>query len=348
MFLIGLLAVVGGFLLLIAPHEAGHLAGAKLFRMRVHEYSVGFGTKLWSITRGGTVYALRAFPLGGYVRIGGMEPGEYDLPDGFHRKPAYQRLIVLLAGPFANFVLAIILVAIVLVPGSATEPGTVALVEPGTPAATAGIRAGDVVVGVNGHPIQSSGDIRAYEAAAPGKPLDLAVRDQSGTVRHVVITPRKDPAQNAYLIGIRSRPTVTESLVTSVTFPYQTAAGIVGGIYQLAVGQIPGGLLGPQGATGPIGIAAITYQSVQGGWMTWVELLALLSVALGLTNLLPLPALDGGRIVVVLAEKVRGKPFDREREMTIQRFGLAALMALVLVISYFDIQRIASHQFPFK
>ena len=109
----GLLYVVGiagMFLLLIAPHEAGHFALAKLFGVRVIEFSIGAGTKLWSTTRGGTVYALRAFPILGYVRMGGMEVGDFDDANGFHRKAAWQRLLILAAGPIANFIVAILLV----------------------------------------------------------------------------------------------------------------------------------------------------------------------------------------------------------------------------------------------
>jgi regulator of sigma E protease len=121
---------------------------------------------------------------------------------------------------------------------------------------------------------------------------------------------------------------------------------IAGGIYALASGQIPGGFFGPEGATGAIGIAAITYNAAAAGLLYWLQVLAALSVALGLANLLPLPALDGGRIVVVLLEAIRRRPFDREKEMAIQRWGLAAILALAALIAYFDIQRIVTHQFP--
>src|SRR5437667_12577751 len=104
--LLVVIAVAGMFLLLIAPHEAGHFALAKLFRVRVIEFSIGAGTKLWSTTRGGTVYALRAFPILGYVRMGGMEAGDFEDPNGFHRKAAWQRLLILAAGPLANFLVA--------------------------------------------------------------------------------------------------------------------------------------------------------------------------------------------------------------------------------------------------
>ena len=134
--------------------------------------------------------------------------------------------------------------------------------------------------------------------------------------------------------------------MAGVTFPYHTVIGIGGGMAELASGKIPGGLLGPNGATGAIGIAYLTQQAANQGLATWLYLLAVLSVALGLANLLPLPALDGGRIVVVLIERVRGRAFNREREMQFQRAGLVALLGLVAVIAYFDIERLVTHQFP--
>jgi regulator of sigma E protease len=121
---------------------------------------------------------------------------------------------------------------------------------------------------------------------------------------------------------------------------------MVGGMVQLVSGQIPGGAFGPEGFTGAVGIAAISSEAAQSGLLDWLMLVALLSVALGFFNLLPVPVLDGGRIMVVLLEKVRGRPFDREREMAVQRYTLAALLTLVVVISYFDVQRIVTHQFP--
>src|SRR5256885_9522568 len=106
--LLVVVAVAGMFLLLIAPHEAGHFAVAKLFKVRVIEFSIGAGTRLWSTTRGGTLYAIRAIPVIGYVRMGGMEAGDFDDPSGFHHKTAWQRLLILAAGPAANFLVAML------------------------------------------------------------------------------------------------------------------------------------------------------------------------------------------------------------------------------------------------
>src|SRR5256714_15276102 len=124
-WLLYVVGVAGMFLLLIAPHEAGHFAFAKLFRVRVIEFSIGAGARLWSATRGGTLYAIRALPILGYVRMGGMEAGDFEDPNGFHRKPAWQRLVILAARPGAHFVGALgIITALELTPGN-TQPGEV-------------------------------------------------------------------------------------------------------------------------------------------------------------------------------------------------------------------------------
>ena len=344
---IGLVAVVVGFLVLIAPHEAGHFAMAKLVKVRVHEFSVGFGTRILSFTRRGTLYALRLIPLGGYVRLAGMEPGEYDLPDGFHRRPAAARLAVLVAGPLANFLLASILIAAVLLPSSSPVPGYVQSVLAASPAAQAGLHAGDAVVAADG--VQLNGDmnrLRSMEAAHAGAPLTLQVKSPSGALRTLTVTPKPDPSRGGeYIIGISSYSTA-QAVTDSLEFPWLTIRDIGGGIWQLASGRVPGGLTGPQGVTGPIGISYYVSTSAAEGFGQWLQLMALLSVALGLTNLLPLPALDGGRIVVVLLEVLRRQPFDREREQVVQRAGMVALLVLVAFISYLDITRILNHQFP--
>jgi regulator of sigma E protease len=345
--LYGILAVIAAFLLLIGSHEGGHFSIAKLVGMRVHEFSIGFGTRLWSVTRGETLYAVRAFPLGGYVRLGGMEPGEYDLPDGFHTKPAFQRFAVLAAGPLANFITASILIALILLPHSAADAATIDQVVPGSPAAAAGISTGDVVVAADGRSLDGDAvqTLKRIENAKPGAPLHVAVRRPDGTRRELALTPRYDRAQGAYIIGVQlAEYTPLTAVGTALAFPWLTIRDIGVGIWQVATGSVPGGLGGPNGVTGPIGISRATYSAAEQGVDEYLGVLALLSVALGLTNLLPVPALDGGRIAVVLIEAVRRRPFDRQREMAVQRFGLVALMALIAVVSYIDVSRMINHQ----
>ncbi len=348
-WLVGVVAVVGMFVLLIGPHEAGHFALAKLFRVHVIEFSLGMGNRLWSGTRGSTLYALRLLPIGGYVRLAGMEPGDYDARDGFHGKPAWQRLLVLLAGPAVNFVLAGLIVMGLALTQINDDPGKVFYVVKPSPAYSAGLRPGDRIQSVNGKRLTEQQDIRNAVAHGNGEPVIVVVRRNGmATAETLTILPEYSPEQKRDIIGVGTGQIITpwDAVVAGATFPVFASAGIASGIYALASGQIPGGLLGPQGATGAIGIGYITIQAARSGIMDWLNLVALLSVALGLANLLPLPALDGGRIVVVLLEKLRGQPFNREREMQVQRFGIAALLALVAFIAFFDIQRIVNHQFP--
>lgn len=346
-WLLGAAAIVVMFLLLVTPHEAGHFAFAKLFKVRVIEFAVGLGTTVWTRRWGGTQYSLRAIPVGGYNRLGGMEPGDYEDPQGFHGKSAYQRVMILLGGPLANFLMAAVIMTGVYLTQVNTDPGRVYAVSANSPAYQQGIRPGDSIQAVEGTPVRKTEDIRSAEDAKPGQPLVFTIRHSDGRTFTATITPEFDTSRHRYLIGIEGQPVVTpgDAVKNGVTFPIVATALIGQGMYQLATGQIPGGFFGPEGATGPIGIGYITYHAATEGLVSYLGIVALLSMALGLANLLPLPALDGGRIVVVLAERLRGRPFDREREMAVQRAGLVALLALMAVIAFFDVQRIFTGAF---
>jgi regulator of sigma E protease len=347
--LLYVVGIGGMFLLLIAPHEGGHFLFAKLFKVRVIEFSVGAGNKLWSFTRGGTLYALRAFPILGYVRMGGMEAGDFEDPHGFHSRSAWQRIVILAGGPAANFVVAMLLITGFELTQLNTDPGKVFSVAPSSPAAAAGIQPGDSIHSVNGQPFTAPGLIGQQEKDAPGAPLILSGVHSNGQPFTYSVTPKCDAQGKSCLVGVgipRQLATVQSAVVSGVEFPFVAIGGIVQGLWSLISGQVPGGLLGPQGLTGPIGIADTARQAVQAGPPTYILLVALLSVALGFTNLLPLLALDGGRIVVVVIEVLRRRPFDRSAELNLQRIGLVALLAMAAVITFLDIQRIATGQFP--
>src|SRR6202165_173960 len=151
--LLDVVGVAGMFLLLIAPHEAGHFLFAKLFKVRVIEFSIGAGTRLWSVTRNGTLYAIRAFPILGYVRMGGMEAGDLEDANGFHSKPAWQRIVILAGGPAANFLVAMLLITGFSLTQLNTHPGKGVSGAAGSPAAAAGIQPGDSIRTVDGKPL---------------------------------------------------------------------------------------------------------------------------------------------------------------------------------------------------
>jgi len=280
-------AVAGMFLLLIAPHEAGHFAFAKLFKVRVIEFSIGAGTKLWSTARNGTLYAIRAFPILGYVRMGGMEAGDFAEPNGFHRKSAMQRILILIGGPLANFLVAMIVVAGFNMTQLNSDPGKVVAVIKDSPAAAAGFQVGDRLLTVNGHKITAPDQIRKEEAATPGAPVVIGGVHSDGKTFESTVTPICKDSVCQVGFKIHGILTPQMALLDGVVFPVAAVTNIVEGLSQLVTGQIPGGLFGSQGLTGPIGIADVTYQSVNQGFENYLFLVALLSVALGFTNLLP-------------------------------------------------------------
>jgi regulator of sigma E protease len=347
--LLVVVGIAGMFLLLIAPHEAGHFLFAKLFKVRVIEFSIGAGTKVWSMTRGGTMYAIRAIPILGYVRMGGMEAGDFADPNGFHTKPAWQRLLILFGGPLANFIFAVLLVTAYDLTQLNDAPGRVITVLPSSAAASAGIHAGDQLQTVEGQKITAPDQLQKLEDGAPGAAIVIGGVHADGKPFQTIVTPACDATGKVCRIGVEARWAVLtpkDAVVNGVTFPFVAIRNIGVGMAQLVSGAVPGGLLGPNGVTGPIGIADVAAQSAGAGLDTYLFYVALLSVALGFTNLLPFLALDGGRMVVVLLEVARRRPFDRTAELNFQRFGLVALLALAAVITFLDIQRIATGQFP--
>lgn len=343
---IGAVAIAGMLLLLIGPHEGGHFAMAKLFKVRVLEFSIGAGTKLLSFTRNGTLYAIRALPILGYVRMGGMEDGDFDDPNGFHVKPAWQRVLILVGGPAVNFLVAMVVVAVLGLTQLNSVTAKVAVVIPNTPAAAAGFRAGDHLEAVDGKPITAPDQLRKAEDAAPGAALVVAGHHADGTAFAYVVTPQCDGGRCTIGLSVMPVVTVKDALADGAKFPFVVVGELVGGLHDLVTGKIPGGLFGPNGVTGTVGIADVTYQSASSGLSDYLFLVALVSVALGFTNLLPLPALDGGRIFVVLVEVLRRRPFDRATELRIQRWGLVALLFLAVVINLHDVQLILTKQFP--
>lgn len=338
--------IVVMFFVLIAPHEAGHFVIAKLFKVRVIEFSIGAGAKLWSMTRNGTLYAIRPIPIIGYVRMGGMEAGDFDEPNGFHSKNPLQRIAILIAGPAANFLVAILLITGFGLTQLNSDPGKVAGIVTASAAARAGIKAGDSIQTVDGKKVSAAADIQKAELAAAGSPITISGTHADGTRFSTTVTPVCTATACKIGVFIQSVVTPIDAVRQGITFPYQAVQVIVQGFAQLVAGKVPGGLFGSQGLTGPIGIAAITADAVNQGPPAYLYLVALLSIALGVTNLLPLLALDGGRIVVVVIEWLRRRPFDRNSELSFQRWGLVALFALIAVISFLDIQRIVSGQFP--
>ncbi|MDA8205195.1 MAG: M50 family metallopeptidase [Thermaerobacter sp.] len=335
--MITVLAWILVFGVLVAVHELGHFFAAKAFGMYVDEYSLGFGPSLLSHRFGDTLYSWRAVPLGGYVRLRGMDGQKSDDPDEYPNRPRWQRFLVILAGPVMNIVLAAVLYVIVLGPiGTPVFTTTIQQVMAHYPAHAAGLRAGDRIVSIDGHPIANGNAvIRAITHHAHQVIRVAVIRGH----RHLVFripAPRYDPAMKRYLIGIELKTIIVHlSPVKALTAGVGQTVRLTGTwfstLYQLITGQHRFDLMGP------IGIAVVVGQAARAGWYYLFTLAAALSANLALFNILPVPVLDGSKLFLLGVEGVRRRAMDPERENMIHLVGFAFLLAFVAFVTYHDI-----------
>ncbi len=338
------IASVFVFGLLIIFHEFGHFVVAKIVGIKVNEFSLGFGPKLLTATGGETTYNLRLVPLGGFVNMAGMDPNEEtdekDIERGFNKKPVWQRIAVIFAGPLMNFFLAALLFAVIFayqgqpVPSSGTGIGDV---NPGYPAEIAGLTAGDKITAVDGIAVDKWNDMAKLINERPEKDISLLVirgdselliemktiRDQDGLGKIGIY-----PAEEYVKVGL------LQSISLGVQWTVTFTVVIMEFLSKMIFGQVPAELGGPVRIVNEIGVAA------QLGFIMLLKLAAILSLNLGLFNLFPIPALDGSRILFLVWEKIRRRPVDPVKENFIHLVGFALLILLMLIITYNDILQI--------
>lgn len=335
---------------LIVGHEFGHLLVAKWSGMRVPEFGIGFPPRLWGKSVGGTLYSVNAIPFGGFVKIVG-EDGDADDPESFTKKPKRYQAATLFAGPFANVVLgfaAFWLAFMVGVPAAieATEARpadarvVVTDVLPESPAALAGLMAGDTLIG-----IESPADLN--ELVAANERMTLIV--ERGEERFdVALTPVQGVISDEperYAIGVGSALVGTRSFgffSASVAALEATAYGLVQIVIGLATLIASAFSLSAsiETLTGPVGIASMVGDALGFGWGQVFALTAVISLNLAILNLLPFPALDGGRLLFLAIEAVRGRAIRQETANAVNTFGFALLIALMLVVTWNDIARL--------
>jgi len=326
------------FGLMIFMHELGHFAVAKFFGIRVHEFALGFGPGVISFDRGETRYSLRAIPLGGFVRMAGMDPDEQDDPAGFNSKPIYARALTIFAGPFMNFLLAsFLLSAFVWTQGEPVQTPIVGEVladcggQP-CPAAAGGLQPGDRVLTIDGKPVLTWTDIPSIVGEAAGQPLEILV-DRDGQQFSVVLTPVE--VEGSHILGIRQsfqRGSFWKALTQGPSLTYAYSKAWVISLVEAVTGQQAVQLSGPVGITREIATQA------SAGLTNLLWLTAFLSINLGLFNLLPIPALDGSHLLFMAVEAIRGRKLDPERVNMVHFFGFLLLMGLILVVTYGDLR----------
>ena len=344
---IAIIAFLVVIAVLILVHELGHLITAKASRVRVDEFGLGFPPRLLSIRRGETRYSLNAIPLGGFVKMAGEEDPK--VPGSLASKGIGTRLLVLSAGSLMNALLPLLLFSIAFMVPHSLVTGQVVVEEVAlnSPAATAGIRPGDTFLRIDEKPVRNIGDLHRYIYLNLGKEVTLLIKHSDSTTEDARVIPRWKPPEGQGAIGIMIR--LSNPTIISQHYPFwkaipmgvgecvETFVIFKNGILSMIIGATP------VAVTGPVGIAQITGEVARAGISPLLEFAAFLSINLAIINILPLPALDGGRIAFVLLEWVRrGKRVSPKTEGMVHLIGFAMLMALILVITYHDIIRIIS------
>ena len=326
--------------LIIFVHEFGHFLTAKLFKMPVSEFSIGMGPQVFSLDTKGTTYSFRAIPIGGYVNIEGMEVGS-QVENGFNSKPAYQRFIVLFAGVFMNFLTAFLIIFLIAQMSGRMEYEEKAiigaLVKGGANEQV--LKVDDKILELDGKKINLWADIPEVTKEAIDKKEIPALIERDGKEQKLVLKLTKDEENKRVVLGIspKSKKTnlsFTESLVFAKNSFVSILKDTVGGLFTLFSGKA-----NLKEISGPVGILKVVGEVSKLGWTSIASLAVILSINIGVLNLLPIPALDGGRIIFVLLEIFRIR-INKKWEENLHKFGMVMLLFFILVISVNDVWKL--------
>ena len=326
--------------LIIFVHELGHFLTAKFFKMPVSEFSIGMGPQVFSLDTKETIYSFRAIPIGGYVNIEGMEVGS-QVENGFNSKPAYQRFIVLFAGVFMNFLTAFLIIfSIAQMSGRMEyeEKAIIgALVKGGANEQV--LKVDDKILELDGKKITLWTDIPEVTKEAIDKKEISAVIERDGKEQKLVLKLTKDEENNRVVLGIspKSKKTnlsFTESLIFAKNSFVSILKDTVGGLFTIFSGKAD-----LKEISGPVGILKVVGEVSKFGWTSIASLAVILSIDIGVLNLLPIPALDGGRIIFVLLELFRIK-VNKKWEENLHKFGMVVLLFFIVMISVNDVWKL--------
>ena len=333
---------------IVFVHEFGHFMMAKLTGVYVYEFAIGMGPKLWSKKGKETEYTLRAIPIGGFCMMAGEDLEDDDLKKvpknkRLQSKKPWQRFLIMFFGAGNNFIFAILLLfAIGLIWGGSSMEPVVTSVLKNSAAANSGIEAGDRILEINGHSISTTDDISLYLAVAyPEEASDIKVEKENDSVKTYSVQPKKKKVdgQTTYQYGIGMQQEVEHGFLAAIQFTYKKTISIFKQM-GVTVGYLFTGGISISQLSGPVGIFSIVGDQSSAGIMNIIYLVAFLSINVGFINLLPIPAFDGGHILFIIIEKIKGSPVNPETENKIHTIGLFLLMLLMVVITFNDILRL--------
>ena len=326
--------------LIIFVHELGHFLTAKLFKMPVSEFSIGMGPQVFSVDTKNTAYSFRAIPIGGYVNIEGMEIGS-EVENGFSSKPAYQRFIVLFAGVFMNFLMAFILLFAIAKINGRIEYDTNAiiggLVKSGANEQI--LKVDDKILELDGKKINVWTDISKITKASQNKEEISALIERNGKEENITLKLTKDEENNRVVLGISPKYkkidlSTTESLDFAKNSFNSIFTDTIKGFFTLFSGKAS-----LKEISGPVGIFKVVGEVSKFGWVSIISLCVVLSINIGVLNLLPIPALDGGRIIFVFLE-LFGIKINKKWEEKLHKSGMILLLFFILMISVNDVWKL--------
>lgn len=330
---------------LIFVHEGGHFLFAKLFGVKVEEFGFGLPPRLWGKKIKDTIYSLNLLPIGGFVRLKGEEGEALGLggAGSFAIQSKWKRALIVAAGALGNFLLAWILFSSLLLVGNPVAAGKVLVtaVKENSPAAEVGIDPGDFILSFEGRKVKTASELVELTNKNVGK-LSVLEIEETGQVRLAAVTPREDPPPGEGRLGIMIATAIGEEKVPVWQAPFLGFWRSVQALSEITVGvgtAIVDLFQGKEVAVGgPVAIYAFTQTAADGGFKFFLQFVTLLSLNLVVVNLLPLPALDGGRILFVAIEAIRGKKLSPKTEHALNSLGFAFLLLLIILISLKDVR----------
>lgn len=333
--------------IIVLVHECGHFLFAKLCGIYVYEFSIGMGPKLFSKKgkNGETEYCIRAIPIGGFVSLAGEEvDDDKKVPENrkLYAKKAWQRFLVMFFGAGFNFIFAVLLLFFIgLIYGSTDTRPIISQVVKDNPAEIAGLRDGDRIVSINNRKVKTSDDISLYlQIVNKEKPVEFKV-NRGGKEYAFKVNPIKEKVegQDVYRIGVIINSEKRHGFMAAVEYAFVKTGSL---FHQMIVTleSLFTGSISVNQFSGPVGIYTVVGSQAKAGFVNILYLIALLSINVGFINLIPLPAFDGGRILFLAIEKIKGSPVKPETENKIHTIGFLLLMALMVYITFNDILRL--------
>ena len=316
---------------LIFFHELGHFMAAKACGVKVNEFAIGMGPKVLKKQKGETLYSVRAFPLGGFCAMEGEDEDSQD-ERAFNRKSVWKKAVIIVAGAAMNLIIAIILmIAVNYMNGVPTT--TISQVEENSPAYTAGIQKGDKILSINDKKINSWDDVQAVKNAVNTRELNIKVQRKDTELN--IKTTLKENDRNK-IIGIVpvSEKNIVKAIANGPSATWNMAKSMYSGLYSLITGKVSAKEL-----SGPVGIVYLINKGISRGFATVLYLTSLISLNLAIIKMLPLPALDGGRLLMVIIRRLTGKAISSKVEGVIHAVGLGLLLLLTIYVTWNDIVR---------